>query len=116
MEPIARKPGRKLISQDFAERMIRLSGWIIGDDADDLLDKIDDLHDNVTRKESGTLEIDTNRQIGAIVSSVTVVDPHYTQTMTPMEIEFLAVEPFFKGTQLTAITSVTSSGGTGPVR
>lgn len=106
MESISRKPGRKLISQEFAERHIRLSGWILGDDASDLLDKINDLHENVTRKDSGTLSVDTDKEIAATVASVAVMDPHYTQSMIPMDIEFIAVDPFFQGTQQTVTLDV----------
>ncbi len=110
-EPIARKPGRKLVSTDFGVREITLAGWIIADSSSDLIDKMDDLNKNVTRKREGTLEIDTNRQIEAIVSAVTISDPHYTQSVVPFQIEFTCVDPFFRGTQLTASTTVASGVG-----
>lgn len=108
MENIARKPGKKLLSTEFAERRIKLAGWILGSDSSDLITRIDNLHSNVTRKDSGTLAIDANREIEAIVASVTIPEPHYTQSMVPFEIEFLAVEPFWKGPQLTVSLTVAS--------
>lgn len=110
LEDIARKPGKKVLSQEFVERRIRLAGWILGDDSDDLITKIDDLHTNVTRKTSGTLSIDADREIEAFVSLVAIAEPHFTQNTVPFELEFVAAEPFFKGTQQTA--SVTTTSGT----
>ena len=108
LENIVRKPGKKVISQEFIERRIKLAGWILGSDSSDLITRIDNLHSNVTRKNSGTLSIDTNKEIEAIAASVVIPEPHYTQSMVPFEIEFLAVEPFWKGPQLTVSLTVTS--------
>lgn len=108
MENIARKPGKKLLSTEFAERRIRLAGWILGTDSSDLATRIDNLHSNVSRKNSGTLSVDASREIEAIVASVVIPEPHYTQSMVPFEIDFLAVEPFWKGPQLTVSVTVTS--------
>lgn len=110
LEDIARKPGKKLISQEFAERRIRLAGWILGTSASNLITVIDNLHTNVTQKVSGTLTIDTNREIEAIVASVTIPEPHYTQTAVPFQLELVAAEPFWKGPQQTV--SVTTASGT----
>jgi len=113
LESIATKPGKKVVSTEFAERRIRLTGWILGSDSSDLITKIDELHLNVTRKEIGTLEIDSDRSIETIVSSVTVTDPHYSQSIVPIEMEFIAAEPFFQAPQHTTnftVASGTSSG------
>ncbi len=115
MEDIARKPGKKLISEEFAERHIKLAGWILGSDATDLIAQIDSLHTNVTRKTSGTLSIDSGREIEAIVSSVSVDEPHYTQSMVPFEIELISAEPFWKGAQQTVSLTVTSGSATQPI-
>jgi len=115
LEDIARKPGKKLISEEFAERHIKLAGWILGSDSTDLIAQIDSLHTNVTRKTSGTLSIDSGREIEAIVASVSVEEPHYTQSMVPFEIEFIAAEPFWKGAQQTVSLTVTSGSATQPI-
>src|SRR3990167_285336 len=115
LEDIARKPGKKLISEEFAERHIKLAGWILGSDSTDLIAQIDSLHTNVTRKTSGTLSIDSGREIEAIVASVSVEEPHYTQSMVPFEIEFIAAEPFWKGAQQTVSLAVTSGSATQPI-
>ena len=106
LESIARKPGKKFLNEEFGERRIRLSGFIEGSSASDLITKIDDLHTNVTRKKIGTLSIDANRDIQALVASVAIAEPHYSQTIVPMSLEFVAAEPFFQGTQQIATTSV----------
>jgi len=108
MESITRKPGKKLISQEFAERKITLAGWIIASDSSDLIAKIDDLHNNLTRKGEGIFAIDADRNIDAMVSIVSIGDPHYSQNIVPMEIEFIASEPFFKGNQQTVTWTITS--------
>lgn len=115
LENIARKPGKKIISEEFAERHIKLAGWILGSDASNLITQIDNLHSNVTRKTSGTLSIDSGREIEAIVATVTVDEPHYTQSMVPFEIELIAAEPFWKGPQQTVSLTVTSGSATQPV-
>ncbi len=115
LEDIARKPGKKLISEEFAERRIRLAGWILGSDASNLITRIDNLHSNVTRKTSGTLSVDSGREIEAIVASVSVEEPHYTQSMVPFEIEFIAAEPFWKGAQQTVSLAVTSGSASQPI-
>lgn len=111
LQDIARKPGKKVISQEFAERHIRIAGWILGDSSSDLIDKIDSLHNNVTRKTAGNLTIDTDRNIETFVASVSITDPHYTQTAVPFQVEFVAAEPFFRGTQQTATITVPSGTG-----
>lgn len=111
MEWIARKPGKKYLSTEFGERHIRMKGWIIGSDSSNLVTLIDNLHTNITRKKIGTLAIDSNRDIQAVVASVTVAEPHYSQSMVPMELEFIAAEAFWRGTQQTISLTVTSGTG-----
>ncbi len=108
LEQIARKSGMKLLSSEFLERHIKLTGYIIGSSSDNLLTLIDNLHTNVTRKGTGTLTIDSNRDITALVESVVVAEPHYTQSFVPIELAFVAAEPFWKGTQQTVSLTVTS--------
>lgn len=111
MEWIARKPGKKFLATEFGERHIRMRGYIIGTDSANLISLIDSLHTNVTRKKIGTLAIDSNRDIQAVVASVTVAEPHYSQSMVPMELEFVAAEAFWKGTQQTVSLTVVSGTG-----
>lgn len=111
-DKIARRPGVKLLSSDFAERKVTMSGYIKGTSVSDLRDKIDTLHTYITRKEAGALNIESDRTGTAIVSNVTVTDPHYAQDMVPFSIEFLMPDPFFYGAQQTVnytIASGTSS-------
>jgi len=109
LEPISRKPGKKYLSNEFGERRIKLSGFIIGSSASDLQTKIDSLHTSVTRVSSGTLAFDATRSITATLSSLVIIDPQYSQTMVPFEMEFVAAAPFFEGTQLTANTTVANA-------
>ncbi len=109
-KPISRRPGVKLLSEDFGERRIRMSGHIIGSSASNLQSLIDDLHSNITRKDEGQLIIGENRTSTAIAVSVSVADPNYAQDMVPFEIEFLLADPFFYGQQ--HVVSLTVASGT----
>ncbi|KKQ99018.1 MAG: hypothetical protein UT24_C0029G0030 [Candidatus Woesebacteria bacterium GW2011_GWB1_39_12] len=106
LESIARKPGKKFLAEEFGERRIRLSGFIEGSSASDLITKIDDLHTNVTRKKIGTLSIDADRDIQTLVVLVAIAEPHYSQTIVPMSLEFVAAEPFYQGAQRVAVTAI----------
>lgn len=107
-ERLGRRPGVKLFSHEFAERKVKLSGFILADDATDLQSKIDDLHRNVTRKDEGALYITSSRSATATVTSVGIADPHYAQDFVPFEVEFLLADPFFYGSSQTVNIPVTS--------
>jgi len=107
-EKLARKPGVKLLSNDFAERTVRLSGTIIASNVDELKNKIDNFHTNVTRKEEGSLEIVPGRSATAIVSNVTITEPQYSQDFVPFEVEFLLPDPFFYEEQHTVSWTIAS--------
>lgn len=95
LQKIARKPGVKFLSTEFAEKKVRFSGYIIASSSSELQTKIDDFHSNVTRKTTGVLEVESGRQANATVSSVTITDPQYAQDMVPIEMEFIMDDPFF---------------------
>ena len=105
---IARKPGVKLLAEDFAERTIKLRGYILGSNISDLKSKIDDLHSNITRKEDGTLQLEEGRTCTATLASIVIADPHYAQDFVPFDLEFLLADPFFYGDQQTVSWTVTS--------
>jgi len=109
LEPISRKPGKKFLSNEFGERRIKLSGFVIGSSASDLQDKIDSINNYITRQSSGTLAFDATRSITATLSNLVIADPQYSQTMVPFEMEFVAAASFFEGTQQTANTTVANA-------
>ena len=108
LESISRKPGKKFLSTEFGERKIKMSGFILGTSATVLQTNIDSFHENVTSKTTGVLAFDATRSISATVSSVTITDPQYSQTIVPFEIEFIAADPFYEGAEQTAVTTVAS--------
>ncbi len=113
LQNISRKPGQKLTSSEFAQKEIKLAGWIIGTDYNDLIVKIDDLNTNVSRVSMGVLTIDPNRSIKAIVNSMGITDPHYTQSATPFDLDLLAVDsPFWFGPQQSVSLVVASGNNT----
>ncbi len=108
-QKIARRPGSKLVATDFSEKTIIVKGSILGTTSSDLQDLIDDLHSNVTRKESGVIYVDADRSAIATVRSVGIGDAHYSMDYAPFEIEFLMNDPFFYGLQQT-VSYVIASG------
>jgi hypothetical protein len=107
-QKISRRPGVKLLSSEFGAREVTIKGSIIGSSASDLQEKIDNLHLNVTRKEIGLLSIESGRSGDAIVSSVTIADPHYALDYVPFEVQFLMPDPFWYGEQQTVDWDVTA--------
>lgn len=106
VQKIARRTGSKLLASDFDTRSISMSGYILGSTISDLRDKIDNLHNNVTRKADGVLQMEESRTASALVSNLSIADSHYNQTMVPFEIEFLLTDPFFYGPQNSVSWSV----------
>lgn len=98
-EKLARRPGIKTLSTDFAERQVKLTGYIISDSVSNLRTAIDNLHTNVTRKTSGALYLESDRSATAIVSTVAIADSNYNQSFVPFEIDFLLSDPFYYGAQ-----------------
>lgn len=107
-ERLARRPGVKLFGTEFAERKVRLQGYIVANGISDLREKIDQLHKEVTRPETGLLQIESDRYANATVVSLGIADPHYSQDFVPFELEFLLADPFFYGNQLIIALPVTS--------
>jgi len=104
---IARKPGSKFVAEEFNERRVRLTGYVIGSSSSDLKDKIDTLYATLQKK-SQILQIESGRYYTASVASTVVGDPLYSQDYVPFELEFLCADPFAYGTPLTAQMTVTS--------
>lgn len=107
-DKVLRRPGVKVLSADFTLRKIQMKGSIVADTVDALRTKIDELHANVTRKESGILYVESDRSATALVDSVAIGDPFYSQTYVPVEIDFFMADPFFYGAQQTADVTITS--------
>ena len=106
-EKLARRPGTKLISEDFGEKHVKMSGWILGSSVSDLQTKIDSFYAQL-QKPSKLLQIETNRFFTATCTSVSVGDPHYSQTYVPFELDFVCADPFAYGPTVSAQMTVTS--------
>lgn len=96
---ITRIPGIKVLASEFGERKVMMRGYIIGTSRNELRQHIDDMHRNITRKDSGLLFMESDRSAHSVVESVTIGDPHYSQTMVPFEIAMVLPDPFFYGAQ-----------------
>lgn len=107
MQKIARRPGAKFIAEEFAEKRIRIRGFVKGSGAEDLRSKIDSMYLQL-QLPSRLLQVETNRFFTASVANVTVGDPHYSQDIVPFEVEFMAADPFSYGPTVQAQMTVTS--------
>lgn len=107
-DKILRRPGVKVLSANFSLRKIQMRGSVVADTISDLRDKIDLFHKNVTRKESGVLYVESDRSAIALVDSVAIGDPFYSQTFVPIEIDFFMADPFFYGAQQVVDITITS--------
>jgi len=106
-KPISRKPGVKLLSEEFGEKRIRLRGFILGSSPSDLKDKIDDLNTTL-QKHSQSLKIDTDRSYTATCTYISIADPHYAQDFVPFEAEFLCANPFAYANEVSATMTIAS--------
>lgn len=104
---VARRPGAKMVANEHREKRIVLKGWVKGDTASDLKDKVDDLQQDLHKVEQ-TLTIETGRDYTATLASLAIPDIHYNQTIVPFEAEFVCAEPFAKGTSQTVGWAVPS--------
>lgn len=107
-DKVLRRPGVKILSADFTQRVVTMKGSIVATSATDLRNKIDALHTNVTRKDSGLLYIESDRSGYATVDNVVISDPHYSQTFVPIEIQLMMPDPFFYAAQQVVSLPVTS--------
>lgn len=107
MEKIALRAGSKLLNSEFAERNISIRGYILGDSVADLQSKIDTLY-VLAKEEAKSLQMETDRFFTATVTSLSVADPHYNQSMVPFEMNFVCPDPFAYATAVSASTTVVS--------
>ena len=105
---IARRPGAKMVANEHREKRIVVKGWIKGDDADDLQEKVEDLQKDLHAADQ-TLTVETGRDYTATLVSLVIPDIHYNQTIVPFEAEFVCADPFADGTAQSA-AFVTPSG------
>lgn len=107
MQKIARRPGMKFTSEEFASREISMRGFIKGSSTDDLQSKIDALNTQF-QQPSKLLQIYSNRTYTATVASMSVGDPHYNTTIVPFEVSFVTADPFSYAPTVSAQMTVAS--------
>lgn len=112
-DKVLRRPGVKILSADFTQRIVSMKGSIVASSVTDLRNKIDSLHTNVTRKDTGQLYIESDRYGYATVDNIIIGDPYYSQSYVPIEIQFFMPDPFFYGESQTVAYTVTSGTVTG---
>lgn len=95
IEQISRRPGGRVLNSEFAEKKVKLTGYILGETELDLRDKIDEFNASVTRIEEGQLSISTDRQATCLVESFNVSENPYNNSYIPFDVTFALIDPFF---------------------
>lgn len=109
IERVARRPGGRLLNDEFTEKTVVIEGHIIGNTELDLRDKIDTFNAEVTGKTEGQLAISSDRTATAIVKNFSVSENPYNTDYVQYKLECLLPDPFFYAPQHTA-TFVLASG------
>lgn len=104
---ISRREGIKLLSTDFGEKEITVEGRVIADSASELQSLLDNMKKSLTTEEADLI-IELNRTFKATTKALVIPDEHYNLTTAPFEATFICSNPFAEGSQLTAVTPVTS--------
>lgn len=109
IERVARRPGGRLLNDEFTEKIVLIEGYVIGDSEADLRSKIDALNTSVNRKTDGQLAIAIDRTATAIVSKFEVNENPYNTDFVEYRLECTLPDPFFYAGQHT-VTFTLASG------
>ena len=102
IERIARRPGGRLLNDEFTEKTVLISGHVIGNTELDLREKIDTFNREVTLRTEGQLTVSLDRSATAIVKSLKIEENAYNTDFVQYELECLLPDPFFYADQHTA--------------
>lgn len=107
---ISRRPGDKLVANEWGSKEIEISGRIFGSSYSDLLTKVDTFQQTVNPA-SVAISIDNGRSYTGSIKSLEIPEQFYNQTMVKYQANFLCVDPFAYGAQL-SVSGTTVSGTT----
>lgn len=101
-EIVSRRPGVRLLNDEFRTRRIVIDGYIMANSPSDLQSKIDAFNIRVMGLQTGQLAIEGGRVAEAIVESANYDENPYNTDFIPYTLNLLLTDPFFYGEQLTA--------------
>lgn len=108
VEQVSRRSGGRVLNSEFQPKKVSIQGYVIGNNAEDLRDKVDSLHSNVTSQREGVLAVSSDRQATALVEKVNITENPYNTDYLPFTIDFVLPDPFFYAGQHTATFTLPS--------
>lgn len=106
-EPISTRPGDKLLAAQWSNKEIQIKGRIFGTSVANLQANVDTLQQNFA-VQSLALSIDTGRTYTATLTDLQIPTQFFNMTMAEYTANFLCIDPFSYGSQLTASGTVVS--------
>ena len=107
-QPVSRRPGDKIIANEWKNKVINLRGRMIAGTSSDLNLMVDTLQQNFA-VQSLALSIDQGRTYTATLTDMQIPTQFYNNSMVEWSAEFTAFDPFAYGTAVTA-SGVVASG------
>lgn len=104
-QPISRRPGDKIIANEWKNKVIKMKGRVIGNTADELISMVDTMQQNFA-VQSLALSIDTGRYYTATLSDMEIPTQFFNSSMVEWSAEFTAFDPFAYGNGLTVSGTV----------
>ena len=98
-EPIARRPGSRILNDEYRNKTIRIDGYILANSPMDLRDKIDALHRNVSSVPEATFALSSDRVGTATLQRLDFSENPYNTDYVPFSMELLMTDPFFYDNQ-----------------
>lgn len=106
-QPVSRRPGDKIIANEWKNKVITLKGRVIGSTPTALQSLVDTLQLNFA-VQSLALSIDTGRTYTATLTNMEIPTQFYNNSMVEWNAEFTAFDPFAYGSLLSASGTVAS--------
>lgn len=115
-QEISRRPGTRIMNDEYRNKIIAIEGSVFGNDPTDLRNKIDTLHQNVSFISEGQVAIASNRIGTAILQNLSFDENAYNQSYVGYSMELLMTDPFLyddqHSVQITIASGITSHSET----
>jgi hypothetical protein len=104
---ISRRPGDKLTGQEWGTKKIKIKGRVWDTNYSNLLTRVDTLQKTIA-PQSSTITVDTGRSYIGTLTQLQIPNQFYNMSMIQYDAEFLCLDPFSYGSQLTVSGMVVS--------
>lgn len=109
-QSISRRPGDKLVANEWGSKIIGIEGRIFGSNYADLISHLDTFQQTLNIQ-SASISIDTGRSYTGTLQKLDIPEQVYNLSMVKYSAEFLCADPFAYGSALT-VSGLTASGTT----